>query len=348
MGRALGGAAADDFAAETGRYVGTLFDDHGPRVYGLCRLLLRDPVEAEDAAQQTFLSAYRSLLSGHAPRDPPVWLSTIARNECRARIRARAAERLSPIADAEAARDDVEQIASRQEEIDVLRDALTELPEPQREAIVLREFYGLSYEEVGAASGLSISAVKSVLFRARTRLKTRLRAPRGISGVALLPLALRDALAQAVPGFASAEAGGGALAKVATIPLAAKLAGATMSVAVVGVLGGAGADTDALGLHGLSATSKSAAAPAPTAAHLAAVPPDPTRPASAPPARKVAAVPAKVENSKKSRDAGEAEEAEEQEMEMEVEVEAAEAEREDADENARAERREHEEPSENE
>ena len=58
-------------------------------VLGLCRLLLRNPVEAEDAAQQVFLSAHQAILRGSAPRDEAAWVVAIARNECRARIRAR-------------------------------------------------------------------------------------------------------------------------------------------------------------------------------------------------------------------------------------------------------------------
>ena len=65
-------------------------------VYGVCRLILRDPIDAEDAAQQTFLSAYRGLLAGQEPRDPSAWLGTIARNECRSRLRARQTEPLAP------------------------------------------------------------------------------------------------------------------------------------------------------------------------------------------------------------------------------------------------------------
>ncbi len=69
--------------------VAALFDEHASMVLGLCRLLLRDHHEAEDAAQQTFVSAYRSLLRGNEPRDDASWLAAIARNECRARIRKR-------------------------------------------------------------------------------------------------------------------------------------------------------------------------------------------------------------------------------------------------------------------
>ena len=79
-----------------GERIAALFEEHGRMVYGVSRLLLRDPVEAEDAAQQTFLSAYRALLAGQEPRDPSAWLGTIARNECRSRLRARKAELSAP------------------------------------------------------------------------------------------------------------------------------------------------------------------------------------------------------------------------------------------------------------
>ena len=69
--------------------IAELFEAHGRMVYGVCRLILRDATEAEDAAQQTFLSAYRGLLAGQEPREPSAWLATIARNECRARLRSR-------------------------------------------------------------------------------------------------------------------------------------------------------------------------------------------------------------------------------------------------------------------
>src|SRR5688572_15124563 len=66
-----------------------LYRDHGRLVAGICRGMLRDPEEAADAAQQTFLAAHRSLLAGTRPQEPAAWLATIARNECRMRIRKR-------------------------------------------------------------------------------------------------------------------------------------------------------------------------------------------------------------------------------------------------------------------
>ena len=215
-----------------------LFEQHGRMVYGISRLLLRDPVEAEDAAQQTFLSAYRALLAGQVPRDPSAWLGTITRNECRSRLRAGHAEPLALVR--EPAGDELQRDVSRREEIQALCAALTELPPQQRDALVLREFYGLSYAEVAAALGLSGAAVESLLFRGRKRLQKQLRPVRSALGVLTLPVTLRDSLAQSLPGFgagaASTGAGGAVLAKLASAPITAKLAAATLAVGTVGTV----------------------------------------------------------------------------------------------------------------
>src|SRR5262245_46710683 len=214
-----------------GERIAALFEVHGRMVYGVCRLILRDPVEAEDAAQQTFLSAYRGLLAGQEPREPSAWLGTIARNECRARLRGRSEEpgRLA----GEPVGDDLQRDLGRREEITALCAALAELPPPQRDAIVLREFYGLSYAEVGAALGLSGPAVESLLSRSRKRLQEQLRPLRSALGVLTLPLTLRESLAQVLPGFgggASIGAGAGAAA------VAAKVAAVTLGVGAAGTV----------------------------------------------------------------------------------------------------------------
>jgi RNA polymerase sigma-70 factor (ECF subfamily) len=139
-------------------------------VLGLCRLLLRDPVEAEDASQQAFLSAHQALLRGSAPRDRSAWMAAIARNECRARIRARTRE---PLALPELPSDLPDPLAAaiRAADLRAVWLALGTLPRRQRNALVLRELGGLSYHELGRALGVSHSAIESLLFRARERVR---------------------------------------------------------------------------------------------------------------------------------------------------------------------------------
>jgi RNA polymerase sigma-70 factor (ECF subfamily) len=202
-----------------GAYLGELFAAHGRIVLGLCRLLLRDTVEAEDATQQVFLSAHRSLLRGRYPRDEPAWLAAIARNECRARIRRRMRE---PLALPDVPGDLPDPLASaiRAVDLDALWIALSELPRRQRRAFLLRELGGMSYGELGAALGVTRPAVESLLFRARRQLRRTLAG----ANAALIPVALRDQLAQLVPGFGTASA--------ASVPVAAKLAVVTGGVAL--------------------------------------------------------------------------------------------------------------------
>lgn len=268
---------------EAGRWLSDLFEEHGRMVYGVCRILLRDLEEAEDASQQTFLSAHRSLLAGTRPQDPAAWLGTIARNECRERIRSRAAVPLTLVGDP-AASVQLEDVTGRREEIEALCAALAELPHQQREALVLREFYGLSYDEVRAALGVTDSAVESLIFRARKRLQKELRPARMASGALVLPIALHDSLAHAIPGFAGAHRVG-ILAKLAGTPLAAKLAAATFTVAAVGVMG-----VTTVGQHhgapavdpGVVAKKPAATSPSLGAAGLVSTPESPNAPATDP------------------------------------------------------------------
>ena len=238
----LAGAIGTE-AANAAARVAELFERHARMVYALCRAMLRDVDEAEDAAQQTFLLAHRALRGGVHVRDAPAWLVAIARNECRARIVAHMREPL-PLAD-----EDLNALASPVDEVErrlqaeALRRALGALPERQREAVVLRYLYGLRYGEVATALGLSRPATEALLFRARRAMRGSLRP---VAGAALVvPLALREELALAIPGFATAggssvaAAGvaGGLLAKLTAGPVGAKAVTAVVAVSTVGTIG---------------------------------------------------------------------------------------------------------------
>ena len=196
-----------------------LFDRHRRMVDGLCRGLLRNRVDAEDAAQQAFLSAYRSLLGGSKPREPVAWLAAIARNECLARIRARMREPLAidTLASTASPSDPVEE-AIQGADLAALWRAVSELPQQQREALLLREFGGLSYEELAVALAVSGSAVESLLYRARTSL-------RGAFASVGWASALQDALARLVSAGGAAKAG--------SLPVVAKALTATVGAAVI-------------------------------------------------------------------------------------------------------------------
>ena len=193
-----------------------LFADHSRAVLGQCRALLRDPQDAEDAAQQTFLSAYKSLLIGTAVRDPAAWLTTIARNESSSLVRRRMREPL-PEPPAEAVDAHVE--AVRAADVAALRSALASLPRRQREAFFLRELGGLSYEELAAALGVSGPAVEALLVRARRRLRSAL-AP--VRAAVLVPAAAVRELAIRLGSLGDSP-----------LPGAAKIASASVGLAVI-------------------------------------------------------------------------------------------------------------------
>ena len=215
-----------------GACLSELFAHHGVAVLGLCRLLLRHPQEAEDAVQATFLSAYRSLLRGTEPRHPAAWLAAIARNECLGRIHRRMREPLTEPEPESTLPDPVAAAAGRAD-LAELWHAIGELPRQQREALLLREFSGLSYGELATSLAVSEPAVESLLFRARRSLRTRLRPVYG-SATAVAPLGvIRDALARAVGGMPDPSTTG-LLAKVASVPVVAKLAASTAAIVVAG------------------------------------------------------------------------------------------------------------------
>jgi RNA polymerase sigma-70 factor (ECF subfamily) len=194
-----------------------LFTEYGRTVGGLCHALLRNRAEAEDAAQQTFLSAQRALANGIEPREPAAWLATIARNECCARNRARMREPL-PVEALETASTTNDPLveAIRRADLAALWQAIEELPRQQRDALLLREFGGLTYDELASALAVSGAAVESLLFRARQRLRRQLRAVfASITGASWV-----DAIVRLF-------AGGGA-------PAAAKVAALGVGAAAVG------------------------------------------------------------------------------------------------------------------
>jgi RNA polymerase sigma-70 factor, ECF subfamily len=152
-----------------------LFHEHSRRIYAYCLRRLGSPEEAEDALQATYLNACRSLLAGFEPKVAQAWLFKVAHNVCltkrRSSWRRSRVERPQDIQSIE------EFIAAPDEpgpELMGIEDALADLPEQQRRAILLREWQGFSYREVAAEMGLTQGAVETLIFRARRSLASAL------------------------------------------------------------------------------------------------------------------------------------------------------------------------------
>jgi RNA polymerase sigma-70 factor (ECF subfamily) len=155
-----------------------LFQEHSGWVYGYCLRLLRSPEEAEDALQTTYLNACRSLKQGTRPQAGSAWLLRIAQNVCFGRLRATGRRgRVERVQDFTVLEETVPAPESSSEALIGLTDALCSIPPRQREAILLREWQGLSYAEVAARLELSQAAVETLIFRARRSLASALEDP---------------------------------------------------------------------------------------------------------------------------------------------------------------------------
>ena len=144
-------------------------------VYNLCCRMLGDPDQAEDAAQETFLKAYRGLKRYDPNRPFATWLLSIASHHCIDRLRRRRIPviSLSELLPNQQKPDDLpgpEAALAISEHQQVVRGMLELLGNRDRVVIVLRYWYELSYEEIAQTLSTSISSVKSRLHRARRRL----------------------------------------------------------------------------------------------------------------------------------------------------------------------------------
>ena len=187
-----------------------LYERHRRRIFAYCMSRLGNRQEADDAVQNTFLYAFALLKRGVVPDSELPWLYTIAHNVCRTRRRSLwRRSRVESSVELDAVQAVVGRADSTSDELDGLRAALDGLPTRQRRALLLREWQGLSYAEIGASLALSESAVEALLFRARRNVARKLqhageRAAVLANGGFLLRLARR--LAHSAPATKTATA----------------------------------------------------------------------------------------------------------------------------------------------
>jgi RNA polymerase sigma factor (sigma-70 family) len=153
---------------------------HLDAAYNLARWLMRREHDAEDVVQEAYLRAFNAFGQYHGG-EARSWLLTIVRNTCYTRL---ARNREGSSASFDEALHDVatytlnpEIILQQRSDRDAVKQAMEDLPVEFREVIILREFEGLSYQEIASVADLPVGTVMSRLARARSRLQRALAAP---------------------------------------------------------------------------------------------------------------------------------------------------------------------------
>ncbi len=146
----------------------TLYRRHHEAVHRFALYLCGDPAEAEDIASETFVRAWAADAPIRA-RSLEAYLLTVVRNLHRRGFRQRRQKAAFGARENEQIGDLEQELAGRSE-LRALLERLQTLAEPDRAALLMRAFHGLSYEEIGAALGTSAAAAKVRVHRTRARL----------------------------------------------------------------------------------------------------------------------------------------------------------------------------------
>lgn len=151
---------------------------HKDRIFSLCMRILCDRDEADDAAQEAFVRAYRGLRGFRMESRFSTWLHRIAVNACKNKLESRAWKEARSRAGLEAAdREEAGAAPSPAQELEAksrrarIEEAIARLPEEQRVLVVLRDVEGRPYEEIAESLDLNPGTLKSRLNRARAQLQ---------------------------------------------------------------------------------------------------------------------------------------------------------------------------------
>jgi RNA polymerase sigma-70 factor (ECF subfamily) len=155
------------------------------RIIQLVNRYIKDPSESQDVAQEAFIKAYRALGTFRGDSAFYTWLYRIAINTAKNYLvsrNRRYSEYHVDVQDAEQVEnapqlkgmDTPEFLLQNDEIVDVIKSAIDNLPEEMKVAIMLREFEGLSYEEISQTMECPVGTVRSRIFRAREAIDEKL------------------------------------------------------------------------------------------------------------------------------------------------------------------------------
>jgi RNA polymerase sigma factor (sigma-70 family) len=160
-----------------------LMERHYPRLYRLALSYVRNPDDALDVVQETFVKAFQKADRWDGSTEAGPWLSRVAVNQSidRWRRNRRRQATFTPLAEGDhdeslaAGGPDPDRRVLRREMRDRLATALEGLPERQRAVVVLRHYQEMSLDEIAQTLGMRLGTVKSTLHRALGRMRTGLR-----------------------------------------------------------------------------------------------------------------------------------------------------------------------------
>ncbi len=214
---------ATPLLADPDREFESLYEEYGRTVYRYALGVLRNPADAEDITQTTFMNAFRAMKAGEHPIKPRNWLLTIAHNACQMRF-VRSARRPKEVP----LDDSVDQIVVPERErpnVKAVLDELAKLPFNQRSALVMRELEGRSHAEIAEILGTSVSAVETLIFRARRSMRLR-RSALDALGAVQLPSTLESLFGGGAAATTGGVLAGGVVLKAAAVLAAGAVVGA--------------------------------------------------------------------------------------------------------------------------
>jgi RNA polymerase sigma-70 factor (ECF subfamily) len=175
----------EDFKKGNASAFESLLLKYKDRIYTLCRYLLEDPHDADDAAQDTFVKAFQGLKRFTPAASFYTWLYRIAVNTCldqrrKASLRTRlfVADGTDSLDTAPSQNPSPESDYETKQSLHSLQTSLNRLSVKLRVPLVLKEVEGLSYEEIAAALDVSVGTVKSRISRAREEMGRMMKIPR--------------------------------------------------------------------------------------------------------------------------------------------------------------------------
>lgn len=154
-------------------------------IYALAYRVIGREEEARDVVQETFLRAFRSIGSFRGQAKFSSWVYRIALNLCRDWMRRERRAPLLPtpegvdvieLAAEQGPVESLEDLVARRDLSRLVADAMTKLPEEQRTAIILKEYHGMTFQEIADLQGVPLSTVKTRLYQGLNVLRRHLAA----------------------------------------------------------------------------------------------------------------------------------------------------------------------------